>query len=74
VGVVKVLWQMKLLPRIITGSSGGAIVAAVVGTRTDEELIMMFHPKWVNLDIFEKPYDHHNWFIKLTRFMKFGNL
>ena len=49
VGVVKVLWQMKLLPRIVSGSSGGSIVAAVLATRTVDELTMMFHPEYINL-------------------------
>eukprot|EP01134_Creolimax_fragrantissima_P003300 CFRG3300T1 len=40
VGVVKALIQHDLLPRIITGSSAGAIVAAVVGCTLDEDLIV----------------------------------
>jgi TAG lipase / steryl ester hydrolase / phospholipase A2 / LPA acyltransferase len=38
IGVVKCLWESKLLPRIISGASAGSIVCSVLCTRTDEEL------------------------------------
>lgn len=38
VGVLKALFQAKLLPRIISGTSAGSIVCAVLCTRTDEEI------------------------------------
>lgn len=41
IGVVKCLWQHKLLPRIISGASAGSIVCAVVCTRTDDEIPIM---------------------------------
>ncbi|KAK3295962.1 patatin-like phospholipase domain-containing protein [Chaetomium fimeti] len=37
-GVVKALLEEDYLPDIITGTSGGALVAALVATRTNEEL------------------------------------
>lgn len=37
-GVVKTLWEQDLLPQVISGASAGAIVAAIVGTHTREEL------------------------------------
>jgi TAG lipase / steryl ester hydrolase / phospholipase A2 / LPA acyltransferase len=37
-GVVKCLWENDLLPRIISGSSAGSIVASVLCVKTDEEL------------------------------------
>jgi NTE family protein len=37
-GVAKALFEQGVLPNVISGSSAGSIVAAVVGTRTDEEL------------------------------------
>eukprot|EP00474_Spongospora_subterranea_P011372 CRZ11830.1 hypothetical protein [Spongospora subterranea] len=42
-GVVRALHGVKQLPNIICGSSGGALIAALVGTRTDEELDEMLH-------------------------------
>lgn len=44
IGVVKALWEQDLLPQVINGSSSGAIVAAALGTHTDEELPSLFDP------------------------------
>jgi predicted acylesterase/phospholipase RssA len=41
-GVALTLLQHGLLPRVVSGSSAGSIVAAVVCTRTDEELLKFF--------------------------------
>lgn len=43
-GVVKALWERGLLPQVITGSSVGSIMAAMVGAHTDEELPSLFDP------------------------------
>ena len=43
-GVIKALLDANNLPQIITGTSGGALVAALVGTRTDEELHQLLKP------------------------------
>lgn len=41
-GVVKSLLEASLLPRVLSGSSAGAIVAALICTRTDDELAELF--------------------------------
>lgn len=38
IGVLKALFEAKLLPRIISGASAGSIVGSVLCTRTDEEI------------------------------------
>ncbi|KAK1149601.1 hypothetical protein N8T08_005150 [Aspergillus melleus] len=43
-GVVRALLDNGVLPQIITGTSGGALVAALVATRTDEELKELLVP------------------------------
>jgi predicted acylesterase/phospholipase RssA len=43
-GVAKALLDARLLPEVITGTSGGALVAALLGTRTDEELKRLIVP------------------------------
>jgi predicted acylesterase/phospholipase RssA len=43
-GVVRALLDNNVLPEIITGTSGGALVAALVATRTDEELKQLLVP------------------------------
>lgn len=44
-GVVKALFARGLLPRIVTGTATGALIAALVGIHTEEEL-----PKFLNGD------------------------
>ena len=41
-GVIKVLMEQKLLPVVISGSSAGAFIAAIVGTHTEQELLKMY--------------------------------
>ncbi|KAF2132010.1 FabD/lysophospholipase-like protein [Dothidotthia symphoricarpi CBS 119687] len=43
-GVVKALLDADLMPEVITGTSGGALVAALLCTRTDEELKKLLVP------------------------------
>ncbi|KAI9755371.1 MAG: hypothetical protein M4579_004300 [Chaenotheca gracillima] len=43
-GVVKALLDANLLPEVITGTSGGALVAALIATRTDDELKLLLVP------------------------------
>jgi NTE family protein len=45
IGVVKALWQQGLLPDILSGSSGGAIVGSLASTHSDAELEKMFDPE-----------------------------
>jgi predicted acylesterase/phospholipase RssA len=52
-GVIKALLEHNLLPRVISGSSAGSLVAGMVGTRTDEELHTMFEPGSLNLQAFQ---------------------
>ena len=49
-GVVKALWKEGLLPRVITGSSGGSFVAALVGTHTNRQLTKIFDPDYLNVE------------------------
>ncbi|CAK4031629.1 patatin-like phospholipase domain-containing [Lecanosticta acicola] len=44
IGIVKALLDAGLIPNIITGTSGGALVAALLATRTDEELKKLLVP------------------------------
>ncbi|KAI0603356.1 patatin-like phospholipase domain-containing protein [Biscogniauxia sp. FL1348] len=43
-GVVKALLEADLIPDVITGTSGGALVAALVATRTNDELKQLIVP------------------------------
>ncbi|KAI3343954.1 lipase [Ustulina deusta] len=43
-GVVKALLEADLLPDVLSGTSGGALVAALVATRTNQELKQLLVP------------------------------
>ncbi|KAI9738113.1 MAG: hypothetical protein M1818_005541 [Claussenomyces sp. TS43310] len=43
-GVIKALLDADLLPEVITGTSGGALVAALIATRTNDELKALLVP------------------------------
>jgi len=45
IGVVKALWQQDLLPDILSGSSGGAIVGSLASAHSDEDLERIFDPE-----------------------------
>ncbi len=47
IGVVKVLWQQGLLPDILSGSSGGAIVGSLASAHTDKDLERIFDPEFL---------------------------
>lgn len=42
IGVVKTLFEHGFLPRIISGSSVGSIIASIISTRSDDELKELF--------------------------------
>ena len=67
-GVVKAFLDARLLPRVITGTSAGGLVAALVCTRTDEELKCLLVPEIANrITACEEPFTV--WF---KRFWKTG--
>ena len=50
-GVVKALWEQKLLPTVISGSSGGAIVAAVFSANSHTGVEKLFDPEFINMEM-----------------------
>ena len=55
-GVVKALLEADLLPDVITGTSGGALIAALTATRTNEELKQLLVPALaVKIDACSEP-------------------
>ena len=51
-GVIKSLYDAKVLPNIISGSSAGSILAAVLATRKDEDIAKCFEPDGFKLEAF----------------------
>ncbi|KAG6861584.1 hypothetical protein C0995_014491 [Termitomyces sp. Mi166 len=57
IGVVKAFLDGNLLPRVVTGTSAGGLIAALVCTRTDEELKYLLVPELANrITACEEPY------------------
>ncbi len=45
IGVTKAMWLEGVMPSILSGSSGGAIVSGLVSTQSDETIENMFEPE-----------------------------
>lgn len=70
VGVVKCLLEQNMLPQVISGTSGGAMIAALICTRKDSELLaVLSDPHLLSNKINAK--DESTWTL-LTRLMKKG--
>lgn len=67
-GVIKALLDNDLLPNIISGTSGGGLIAALTCTRTDEELKKLLVPQLARkITACEDP-----WYVWIPRFWKTG--
>lgn len=73
IGVLKALLEASLLPRIISGASAGSIVAAVLCTRSDDEIpnVLQEFP-FGNLDVFEDGKNPESVLHRVARFLKIG--
>ncbi len=49
-GVVKALLSENLLPRVVSGSSAGSMIAGMLGTHTDVELQQFFDPSHIHFE------------------------
>jgi TAG lipase/steryl ester hydrolase/phospholipase A2/LPA acyltransferase len=52
IGVSKALWEHNLLPRVVSGSSAGSIIASAMATRTDDEFLQFLDPEYLYLQAF----------------------
>ncbi len=57
-GIFKSLWCRGMLPRVVSGASAGSLMAAIVGTKTDEQLneVFMNHEANNELDPYRRDY------------------
>jgi TAG lipase/lysophosphatidylethanolamine acyltransferase len=53
-GVIKALHLRGLLPRIITGTATGALIAALVGIHTEDELLTFLNGDGIDLTAFDR--------------------
>lgn len=75
IGVLKALFLSGLLPRIISGSSSGSIMAAMLCTRTDAEMPGLLNMESVNMNFLDEPTVGHGWqqyLVKFRRLLKEG--
>ncbi|KKZ64348.1 NTE family protein [[Emmonsia] crescens] len=74
IGVAKALWETRLLPRIISGSSAGSIVGAVLCVFTDEEMPeILSNFGSGDFSVFSDDDDRLRVFQRLMRFIKHGS-
>ena len=87
-GVVKTLHLQGLLPRIITGTATGAMIAALVGIHPENELLALLEGETIDLSAFEARHKGHpngvtgkgteSWLStclrRIKRFLATGNL
>ncbi|KAF2741899.1 putative esterase of the alpha-beta hydrolase superfamily, partial [Sporormia fimetaria CBS 119925] len=75
IGVVKCLWERRLLPRIISGASAGSIVCSVLCSKTDEEIPQILDELCHgDLAVFEREGEQEGLIKKVARFLKYGAL
>ncbi|KAK6347351.1 hypothetical protein TWF696_007419 [Orbilia brochopaga] len=73
IGVLKSLWEVDLLPRIISGASAGAIVASVLCVRTDNEIPHTLENfPYGELDVFDRGTEPEGMFARVSRLLKIG--
>ncbi|KJR88511.1 TAG lipase [Sporothrix schenckii 1099-18] len=73
IGVMKALFDRGLLPRIISGTSAGSIVAAVVCTRTDEEIpALLTRFAHGDLAVFTDKDNPDSWLTHIGRALRYG--
>ncbi|KAF1958888.1 patatin-domain-containing protein [Byssothecium circinans] len=75
IGVVKCLWEQRLLPRIISGASAGSIVCAVLCTKSDTEIPTVLEEFcYGDLAVFDNAGESESIVAKATRFLTQGAL
>ncbi|KAF9898982.1 hypothetical protein BX616_003392 [Lobosporangium transversale] len=74
IGVLKTLYETQLLPRIISGSSCGSIIAAILCTRTDEEIPSMLQFDKFNFTVFHTVEEQGDVLARIIHFLKNGAL
>lgn len=74
IGVLRALWEAKLLPRIMSGASAGSVVCAVFCTRTEDELPALLETfPYGDFSVFDKPGHEENLLQRMARFLKYGS-
>ncbi|KAI8958054.1 patatin-domain-containing protein [Daldinia sp. FL1419] len=74
IGVLKAMFETKLLPRIISGASAGSIVCSIVCSRKDDEIPQLLEEfPYGDLAVFEEEGNEEGLFGHLRRLLTEGN-
>jgi predicted acylesterase/phospholipase RssA len=73
-GVLKALTEANLLPRIVSGSSSGSIMAAMLCTRNSNQIEDLLSLQGVNLNFMESSKNASSFLFKLKRLFSQGAL
>lgn len=74
IGVLKALWEAKLLPRIISGASAGSMVCAVFCIHKDDELPALLEAfPHGDFAVFDEEGREENLLQRTARFLKYGS-
>jgi hypothetical protein len=73
-GVVKLLSEHDLLPKVVTGSSAGSLIAGFFFTRKLEEFPKCFHPGYWNFSAFHERNKRFSLWRKFKRILTTGYL
>jgi TAG lipase / steryl ester hydrolase / phospholipase A2 / LPA acyltransferase len=75
IGVLKALFELESLPRVISGASAGSIVCAVLCVHTDEEMPeILANFGNGSLDVFEAAGKKLSLYERLKKFIRFGTI
>ncbi|OKL56427.1 hypothetical protein UA08_08097 [Talaromyces atroroseus] len=75
IGVIKALWEAKLMPRIISGASAGSIVASIFCAHTDDQIPVVLESfPYGDLDVFEPEGNPLPPLQKMARLLKYGSV
>lgn len=75
VGVIKALWEAKLVPRIISGASAGSIVASIFCAHTDDQIPAVLEAfPYGDLAVFEPEGNQLPPLQKMARLLKYGSV
>jgi predicted acylesterase/phospholipase RssA len=72
VGVLKALMELDLLPKVVSGSSAGSIMAGILCCKTEEELLEQLKPENMILEAFDHGGEEAQIWNKLQRLVRDG--
>lgn len=66
-GVLQAIFESGMFPRIITGSSSGSIIAAILCTHSEDDYLELMQFKGINFHFLEEPSDNDSFWKNIRR-------